>query len=119
MSSAHQKYLEWSPGRIMNWGLTIGKHTSKLLQTIMERKPHPEMGYRACLGVMRAYEKYREKGMSEEQLDDIASYALHTQKYRLKQIKALLALPPKEEEHDAALNLLGNHENLRGSSYYE
>jgi len=119
MSSAHQKYLEWSPGRIMNWGLTIGKHTSKLLQTIMERKPHPEMGYRACLGVMRAYEKYREKGMSEEQLDDIASYALHTQKYRLKQIKALLALPPKEEEHDAALNLLSNHENLRGSSYYE
>ena len=119
MSSAHQKYLEWSPGRIMNWGLTIGKHTSKLLQTIMERKPHPEMGYRSCLGVMRLYEKHKEKGMSEEQLDDIASYALHTQKYRLKQIKALLASPPKEEESDATLNLLSDHANLRGSSYYE
>jgi transposase len=119
MSSAHQKYLEWSPGRIMNWGLTIGKHTSKLLQTIMKRKPHPEMGYRSCLGVMRVFKKYKEKGMNEEQLDDIAAYALHTQKYRLKQIKALLASPPKEEEQDAALNLLNNHENLRGSSYYE
>ena len=119
MSSAHQKYLEWSPGRIMNWGLTIGKHTSKLLQTIMERKPHPEMGYRSCLGVMRTFEKHKEKGMSEEQLDEIAAYALHTQKFRLKQIKVLLVSPPKEPEADATLNLLSDHENLRGSSYYE
>ena len=119
MSSAHQKYLEWSPGRIMSWGLTIGKHTSKLLQTIMERKPHPEMGYRSCLGVMRLYEKHKEQGASEEKLDAISLYALKTQKYRLKQIKALLSSPPKEEEPDAALSLLSDHENLRGSSYYE
>lgn len=119
MSSAHQKYLEWSPGRIMNWGLTIGKHTSKLLQTIMDRKPHPEMGYRSCLGVMRLYEKHKEKGMSEEQLDDISAYALHTQRYRLKQIKALLQAPHKEIEGEMATTLLSDHENLRGSSYYE
>ena len=119
MSSAHQKYLEWSPGRIMNWGLTIGRHTSKLLQTIMERKPHPEMGYRSCLGVMRTFEKHKEKGMSEELLDEISSYALRYQKFRLKQIKALLNTPPKEQEDDTAVSLLNNHENVRGSSYYE
>lgn len=118
MSSAHQKYLEWSPGRIMNWGLTIGKHTSRLLQTIMERKPHPEMGYRSCLGIMRLYEKQKEKGMSEEQLDTIAAYALQSHKYRLRQIKALLASPPQEPEDDTALSLLSDHENIRGSSYY-
>jgi len=118
MSSAHRKYLEWSPGRIMNWGLTIGKHTSQLLQTIMERKPHPEMGYRACLGVMRLYEKHKEKGMSEEQLDAVAAYALQTQKFRLKQIKALVLSPPQEQEDKTTLNLLSDHENLRGSNYY-
>jgi transposase len=118
MSSAHQKYLEWSPGRIMNWGLTIGKQTSKLLQTIMERKPHPEMGYRSCLGLMRTYEKYKEKEMSEEQLDEISAYALRYQKFRLKQIKALLKNPPQEEE-DTAVSLLASHENVRGGSYYE
>ena len=118
MSSAHQKYLEWSPGRIMNWGLTIGKQTSKLLQTIMERKPHPEMGYRSCLGLMRTYEKYKEKEMSEEQLDEISAYALRYQKFRLKQIKELLKNPPKEEE-DTAVSLLASHENVRGGSYYE
>ncbi len=119
MSSAHKKYLEWSPGRIMNWGLTIGKHTSKLLQTIMDRKPHPEMGYRSCLGVMRTYEKYKEKGLSEEHLDEISSYALRYQKFRLKQIKVLLDTLPKEEEDTSAIALLSSHENVRGSSYYE
>jgi hypothetical protein len=119
MSSAHQKHLEWSPGRIMNWGLTIGGHTSKLLQTIMERKPHPEMGYRACLGLMRLYEKHKEKGMDEEQLDGIAAHALRTQQYRLKQIKTLLQAPYKEIEEERATALLSHHENLRGSSYYE
>ena len=103
----------------MNWGLTIGKQTSKLLQTIMERKPHPEMGYRSCLGLMRAFEKHKDGGMSEEQLDEIAAYALRYQRFRLKQITELLKTPPKEQEEDSALSLHTHHDNLRGSSYYE
>lgn len=121
MSSAHQKYLEWSPGRIMNWGLTIGPHTSKLLKTIMERRPHPEMGYRSCLGLMREFEKYKnqEDAMSEEQLDAIAKYALSHQKFRLKQIKALLKSPPKHADEERGLFALANHTNIRGSGYYD
>ena len=57
--------------------------------------------------------------MSEEQLDVIAAYALRYQKFRLAQIKALLKTAPKEQEDEKALSLLNNHENLRGSSYYE
>lgn len=118
MSSAHKKYLEWSPGRIMNWGLTIGPHTSRLLQTIMERKPHPEMGYRSCLGVMRSYEKAKNGGMNEEQLDEISAYALRYQRFRLKQITELLKTPPKTPENHHTLAPLCHHDNLRGSSYY-
>ena len=119
MSSAHQKYLEWSPGRIMNWGLTIGENTSRLLKTIMDRKPHPEMGYRSCLGLMRAYEKAKES-MSEEKLDAISAHALKFQKFRLQQIRELLNNPPYEaHEEDAQLFALSNHENIRGSAYYQ
>jgi transposase len=122
MSSAHQKYLEWSPGRIMNWGASIGSNTAKLLQAIMERKPHPEMGYRACLGIMREFKRYREsandeKRLSEEELDAIAEYALRHQRLRLRQIKALLKSPPESEE-GAGLFSLENHSNIRGSGYY-
>ena len=119
MSSAHQKYLEWSPGRIMNWGLTIGKETSRLLQAIMDRRPHPEMGYRSCLGLMRAFEKSKESGMSEEDLDAVASFAMRHQRFRLKQIRELLKTPPQEQEETVAISLLTYHDNVRGSSYYE
>ncbi len=119
MSSAHQKYLEWSPGRIMNWGLTVGEYTSKLLKTIMDRKPHPEMGYRSCLGLMRAYEKSKEN-LSEEQLDAISAYALKFQKFRLQQIRELLKNPPHESyDEDVKVFTLSIHENIRGSAYYQ
>jgi len=57
--------------------------------------------------------------MSEEQLDEISSYALRYQKFRLKQIRELLKTLPKEDEEDTAVSLLSHHENLRGGSYYE
>ena len=119
MSSAHQKYLEWSPGRIMNWGLTVGENTSKLLKTIMDRKPHPEMGYRSCLGLMRAYEKTKES-MSEEKLEAISAHALKSQKFRLQQIKEQLNNPPHEtDDEETQLFALSSHENIRGSAYYQ
>jgi hypothetical protein len=122
MSSAHQKYLEWSPGRIMSWGLSVGPNTAKLLQTIMERRPHPEMGYRSCLGVMREFEKQKNRpdGMSEEALDAIAEYAMKHQKFRLKQIRSLLQSLPKDDhtEEDPGLFALAGHDNIRGSDYY-
>ena len=119
MSSAHKKYLEWSPGRIMNWGLTIGKETSRLLQTILKQKPHPEMGYRTCLGIMREFEKAKESGISEENLDAISAFALRYGRFRLKQIQTLLKKPPQAQEEETSLLHLASHENLRGSDYYE
>jgi len=124
MSSAHQKYLEWSPGRIMNWGATIGANTAKLLQTIMQRRPHPEMGYRSCLGIMNTFKHYHERNDSDaldaEALDTIAAYALKHQKFKLAQIKALLKSPPTNDTttEDAGLFALANHDNVRGSDYY-
>ena len=123
MSSAHQKYLEWSPGRILNWGLTIGKHTSELLKLIMEKRPHPEMGYRSCLGIMREFKKYSAKGVEEEKLDSIARYAINHHRFRLKQITDLLKEGIDERYDDSASFLptlfeTHHHANIRGSNYY-
>jgi len=47
---SHQAHLEWTPSRLIHWAETIGPATAQLVQIILESKPHPEMGYRACLG---------------------------------------------------------------------
>src|SRR5438477_6271766 len=50
----------WSglPRASVHWAETIGPNTARLFERIMNDKPHPEMGYRGCLGIIRLAEKY-------------------------------------------------------------
>src|SRR4051794_5875995 len=55
---SHQAHLEWPPSRMVQWAETIGPHTAQLFERILADKPHPEMGYRGCLGIIRLAKKY-------------------------------------------------------------
>jgi hypothetical protein len=104
MASSHQKYLEWSPGRIMNWGQTIGSETAKLFKNIMDSRPHPEMGYRSCLGIIREYKKHQEKEYTEEHLEIISTIAISKHYYKVGQVKDLLRFyKPKDNDYNASL----------------
>lgn len=48
---SHQAHLEWTPSRMVHWAQTIGPQTARLFERILADKPHPEMGYRSCLGL--------------------------------------------------------------------
>jgi transposase len=58
MPVAHRKHMEWSPSRIANWAGKIGPQTRALVETIMADRPHPEQGYRSCLGILRLGKRY-------------------------------------------------------------
>ena len=53
MPKAHLRHSEWSVGRFLNWAAQIGKFTTRLTKHLLENKPHPEQGYRSCLGLLR------------------------------------------------------------------
>ena len=55
---SHCAHLEWTPSRMVHWAETIGPRMARLFEWIMNDKPHPEMGYRGCLGIIRLAEKY-------------------------------------------------------------
>jgi hypothetical protein len=119
MASSHKKYLEWNPGKIMNWGLTIGNETSKLFKLIMDNRPHPEMGFRTCLGIISEYKRYQEKDYTAEHLEMISSIAISKHYYRVKQIKDLLQKhKPAMYDETPSLFALSSHENIRGANYY-
>jgi len=119
MASSHQKYLEWSPGKIMNWGLTIGTETAKLFKNIMDSRPHPEMGYRSCLGIIREYKKYQEKEYTEEHLEIISTMAISRHCYKVAEVKDLLkSYTPKDSDESSSLIALTTHKNIRGAGYY-
>lgn len=53
MPKAHQLHLEWTPSRFITWARTIGPQTAALVEAILADRPHPEQGYRSCLGILR------------------------------------------------------------------
>jgi transposase len=58
MPSAHRRYAEWTPARMMKEAARIGPATVALFDAIMNAKPHPEQGFRSCLGILRLEKSY-------------------------------------------------------------
>jgi transposase len=58
MPSAHRRYAEWTPQRMMREAASIGPAAIALVEAIMKAKPHPEQGFRSCLGIMRLVRTY-------------------------------------------------------------
>jgi transposase len=58
MPKSHQQHAEWTPSRIVHWAETIGPQTAALTSAILAERPHPEQGYRSCLGILRLSKRY-------------------------------------------------------------
>ncbi|MNH10052.1 transposase/IS protein [compost metagenome] len=54
MPASHKAHRYWTPQRLLDWGERIGPH----VRQIVEHKPHPEMGYRSCLGLLSLARQY-------------------------------------------------------------
>jgi transposase len=59
---SHQAHLEWTPSRMVSWAAKVGPHTAQLVERILDDKPHPEMGYRSVLGLIRSGEELMAHG---------------------------------------------------------
>jgi transposase len=112
---SHRAHLEWTPSRMVHWAETIGPHTARLFERIMNDKPHPEMGYRGCLGIIRLAEKY-----SAQRVEAASQRALLTGACRYKSVESILKnsldqVPPSSPPHSST----PPHDNIRGSEYFE
>jgi transposase len=117
MPKAHQKYLEWTPSRLIQWAGQIGPETQKLLGHILKNRPHPEQGYRSCLGVLRLGKRY-----SPERLEAACARALAFKAYSYKNVESILKKGLDQQAFEVVSSQahlpLREHENLRGREYY-
>ena len=58
MPSAHRRYAQWTPARMMSEAAKVGPATVALFEAIMKAKPHPEQGFRSCLGIIGLARSY-------------------------------------------------------------
>ena len=54
----HQKYLSYNPEEFAHWAEGIGTHTLKTVNHFLYSEKEPEHGYKYCVGLMKAVEKY-------------------------------------------------------------
>jgi transposase len=116
MPRAHRAHAEWTPSRLIAWAEKAGAATGRLVAGILERRPHPEQGYRACLGLMRLGRVH-----GADRLDAACRRAEQLQSYRYRTVEHILRHQqdrlPLEEPTPARPTL--THENVRGATYYE
>jgi transposase len=117
MPKAHQEHLEWTPSRLIAWAGTVGPRTAALVEAILADRPHPEQGYRSCLGILRLTKRY-----GPDRVEAAAARAglVGARSYRhvdsiLKHGLDRVPLPAAP----TTLTLTPAHEHVRGRDYYQ
>jgi len=112
---SHQQHLAWPPSRLLHWAQSVGPATTQLFKAILESKPHPEMGYRSCLGILRLGQRY-----SNPRVEAAATRALATGACSYQSVKSMLGrgLDRQPLEAPAPRPPLA-HDNLRGAAYFD
>jgi transposase len=111
---SHQKYLQWTPSRLVEWANTIGPDCAKVVEKILQHRPHPEQGFRSCLGIIRLG-----KALGHPRLEAACRRALHFGTCSYASIQSILQNRLEAQPLEQELPLPSpSHENLRGGPYY-
>jgi transposase len=114
MPSSHRHYAEWTPDRFRRWAGKIGPNTEGLISAVLASRPHPEQGFRTCLGILRSY-----RGLDTARLEAVSARALELGVLNCKGVAALLARKPDDAAaREGRPAPLLDHANLRGPGYY-
>lgn len=115
MPKSHRAHAEWSPRRLIQWGESIGTCTGALVEHLLRSKPHPEQGYRACLGLLSLSREY-----GEGRLEAASALALRLSSPTRKSVKSILESGrdrPLAQAEPLSLDMPA-HGNVRGPGYY-
>ena len=116
MPSSHRRYAGWTIARIREDAARIGAATAVLCERILEHRPHPEQGFRACLGIVRLVRPF---GAARLEAACTRAIAIGTLSYR--SVRSILdhRLDRAETPAPAADSPPILHPNIRGPRYYQ
>ena len=118
MPESHRKHQQWTPGRLLNWALSIGPCTRDVVKWQLENRPHPEQGYRSCLGLLNLVRRY-----GDTRVEGACHRALAIGSPTRKRIVSILEA--KLDQHPdlfpgstPVAQSTAAHANLRGRDYF-
>jgi transposase len=114
MPSAHRRYAEWTPERFQRQAREIGPNTEGLILAVLARRPHPEQGFRTCLGVLRLF-----RGIDAARAEAVSLRAIEVGALSYASVASILKHRLDQRASPQAADgtpLL--HANIRGSGYF-
>ena len=114
MPSAHRHYAEWTPERFQRQARDIGPNTEALILAVLTRRPHPEQGFRTCLGVLQLF-----RGLDAARAEAVSLRAIEIGGLSYASVASILKHRLDQSASPQAADgtpLL--HENIRGSGYF-
>lgn len=128
MPPGHKAYADRDAQKLLRRARENGTATEELMQKILASRPHPEQGYRACLGILRLAKTH-----GPTRLEAASRRALAVGALSYRNLQAILnnhledaPLPghPEHPGHDSHSVQLADaapisHANIRGAEYYQ
>jgi hypothetical protein len=102
---------------MIQWASTVGPHTAEVVSKILASYPHPEMGYRSCLGIIRLGQRY-----PAQRVEAAAQRALVSGAIRYKSLASILQHSLDQQplaDPAAAEPTAATHDNIRGPEYFQ
>lgn len=109
----------WPPDRLISWGTKLGPFVGTVVELMLQRYPNPAQGYRACLGLFRAADRYgvdRLNAACERALSVPVAGGPKRQYIEAILKKGLDQQSPKTQPKTRDTR---QHENVRGGDYYD
>jgi len=115
MPSAHRRHADWTPTRLLREAAAVGPATIALVERILTAKPHPEQGFRACLGILRLV-----RGYGPERLEAACERGMAIGARSYGSVQSILrnGLDRAYRPEPVPDELPVQHGNIRGSGYY-
>ena len=114
MPSAHRRFADWTPEKLRRQATAVGPDTGALIDIILRERPHPEQGFRSCLGILRLG-----KAHGTDRLEAACTRALAIGARSYGSVASILRnnldrRKPKRAADGPAID----HPNIRGSDYF-
>jgi transposase len=117
MPSHHRFKGEWNPERLSAWAARVGPNTEAVAQSMLTGPEHPEVAFRATLGLIRL-----EKRFGRERVEKACAASLAMRLATYRHVKKLLAhglegscVPPPPP----LPAIKDSHGNIRGGAYFK
>lgn len=116
LATAHRYVSDWTPEKFIQQAAGIHDDVKAYIIAILETKAHPEQAYKSCAGILNLVRK-----VGKERLTNACKRAMSYEVYNYPILLQILEknLDHYTEQERENAEQMPEHENIRGSEYYQ